>query len=58
MVRDAGVGRAYRTYSQWLRRALTTRVVAGKGRQRMHNIFYVIGVVVVVLAIVGYLRLG
>ena len=48
----------YGTYIQWVRRALTTRVMTEEGRQRMNNIFYVIGVVVVVLAIFGYLRLG
>jgi hypothetical protein len=31
--------------------------MAGEGRTRM-NIFYIIGVVVVVLAVFGYLRLG
>jgi hypothetical protein len=41
-----------------VRGAVATRVVAGERRQRMNNIFYVIGVVVVVLAIFGYLRLG
>jgi len=49
---------AYGTYIQWVRSAMTTTVRAGERRQCMHNIFYVIGVVVVVLAIVGYLRLG
>jgi hypothetical protein len=52
------LGSAYGTYIQWARRDVTTRVVAEEGRQRMNNIFYVIGVVVVVLAIFGYLRLG
>ena len=36
---------------------MTTRVMVGEGRTRV-NIFYIIGVVVVVLAILGYLRLG
>jgi hypothetical protein len=30
---------------------------SGKGK-RMPNIFYIIGVVVVVLAVLGYLRIG
>jgi hypothetical protein len=37
---------------------MKTRVKAsGKGK-RMPNIFYIIGVVVVVLAVLGYLRIG
>ena len=37
---------------------MKTRVKAsGKGK-RMSNIFYIIGVVVVVLAVLGYLRIG
>jgi hypothetical protein len=37
---------------------VTTRVIAGGKGARMPNIFYIIGVVVVVLAVLGYLRLG
>jgi hypothetical protein len=31
---------------------------SGKGGKRMSSIFYIIGVVVVVLAVLGYFRLG
>jgi len=36
----------------------TNRLMVGEGRTRMNNIFYINGVVVVVLAVFGYLRLG
>ena len=36
---------------------MASRVIAGERRTSM-NIFYVIGIVVVVLAVFGYLRLG
>jgi hypothetical protein len=39
-------------------RSGTNRLMVGEGRTRMNNIFYIIGVVVVVLAVFGYLRLG
>ena len=47
----------YGTYIQWAGGSATTRVMGGEGRMHM-NIFYVIGVVVVVLAVFGYIRLG
>jgi hypothetical protein len=37
---------------------MTTRVRGSKKRRKRMNIFYIIGVVVVVLAVFGYLRLG
>ena len=37
--------------------SVKNRLVVGTGRSHM-NIFYIIGVVVVVLAVLGYLRLG
>jgi hypothetical protein len=36
---------------------VAARVIAGERRTHM-NIFYVIGIVVVVLAVFGYLKLG
>jgi hypothetical protein len=41
----------------WAGRSLTTKVTVGERRTRM-GIFYIIGVVVVVLAVFGYFRLG
>jgi hypothetical protein len=38
--------------------SVTTRVIASRKEERMNNIFYIIGVVVVVAAVLGYLRLG
>jgi hypothetical protein len=38
--------------------SVTTRVIASRKEDRMNNIFYIIGVVVVVAAVFGYLRLG
>jgi hypothetical protein len=32
--------------------------MASREEERMYNIFYIIGVVVVVAAVLGYLRLG
>jgi hypothetical protein len=37
---------------------MRVRVRAAERGKRMPNIFYIIGVVVVVLAVLGYLRLG
>jgi predicted nucleic acid-binding Zn ribbon protein len=39
-------------------RSMTTRLRGRKKRRKRMNIFYIIGVVVVVLAVFGYLRLG
>lgn len=47
----------YWTYVQWAGRSAGTRVQGGEGGYTMSSIFYIIGVVVVVLAILGYFGL-
>jgi hypothetical protein len=46
----------YWTYVQWADGSTATRVEAGR-EHTMSNVFYVIGVVVVAFAILGYLGL-
>ena len=50
-------GPEYETYVQWAGGPRSTTVKERKRRHTMNNIFYIIGVVVVVLAILGYLGL-